>query len=242
MLIDARTLVKHRGGTILHCRFCAEWNARQWERSDAWERAHSNESELWSQESERNLELIDRASVVQSTDPAAALLLYLEASEGGSAWGMLQVGLYYHNGLAVEADFDWAQEYYRRAIVAGSWMATIYYARLLADHGHHEDAENLLQDGVAADFVPACYWLPLFRYRRDASRRTAREIRPLLQHAADRGHPMAQIFLGRLMAGGRFGLRYIPAGICAAIRFAWRDDWHEGDHENAEGAAASERE
>jgi TPR repeat protein len=217
---------------------CAEWDARQWERSDAWERAHSNESELWSEESEPNLELIDRALAVQGTDPAAAFLLYLEAAEAGSVWAMLQVGLFYHNGIAVAADFEWAQEYYRRAIEAGSWMTTIYYARLLADHGHQDYAENLLQDGVAADFVPACYWLASVRYGRDASRRTAREIRPLLQHAADRGHPMAQIFLAQLMTAGKLGLRYIPAGIRVLVRVVWRDDWHEEDHAIQEGTAA----
>lgn len=227
---------------ILRCRFCEEWDAVQWERSDAWERAHSNESELWSQESERNLELIDRATVVHNTDPAAAFLLYLDAAEGGSVWAMIQVGWHYHTGTAVEADFDWAQEFYRRAIDAGSWMATIYYARLLDSHDHHEHAENLLQDGVAADFVPACYWLAFFRYRQGPSRHTAREIRPLLQHAADRGHPMAQSFLASLMIMGKLGLRYIPAGIRAAVRFAWRDDWHEEGDENEESATTRQRE
>jgi TPR repeat protein len=222
-------------GSILRCRLCATWDARQWARSDAWETAHSNEIELWSQESERNLDLIDRASAVESSDPAAAFLLYRDAAEGGSAWAMLHVGWHYHLGVAVAADFDRAQEYYRRAIEAGSWMATIYYARLLAHHGHHQVAENLLRDGVSADFVPACYWLASSRYRRDPSRHTAREIKPLLQHAADRGHPMAQIFLARLMTAGRFGLRYIPAGIRAALRFAWRDGWLKVEHDDEGG-------
>jgi TPR repeat protein len=204
--------------------------------------AHSNESELWSQESEPNLELIDRASAVESSDPAAAFLLYRDAAEGGSAWAMLHVGWHYHLGVAVAADFDWAQEYYRRAIEAGSWMATIYYARLLADHGHHQHAENLLQDGVVADFVPACYWLASSRYRRDSSRQTAREIRPLLQHAADQGHPMAQILLAGLMTVGKFGLRYIPGGIRAVLRFAWQDGRLEAEHDHEEGRAAGGRE
>ena len=45
----------------MRCKLCDRWRARQWEKSDAWERAHSNESELWSEEPLRNRELIQQA-------------------------------------------------------------------------------------------------------------------------------------------------------------------------------------
>lgn len=202
------------------CKLCDRWHARLWEKSDAWERAHSNESELWSEEPVRNRELIDRAYSAWTTDPAAAFRLYLEAAEAGSAWAMEAVALHYQTGIAVAADLDKAREYYDRAIGAGSWMATIHYARFLAEHGRHDDCRRVLEDGVASDFVPACFWLAWFRYEQGKSRKVCREIRPMLEYAAGKGHPGAQVTLARWMTWGRFGLSEIPAGIRSTLRMA----------------------
>lgn len=204
------------------CKLCARWRARLARKSDAWERAHSNESELWSQEPLRNRELIDRAYAAYEADPAESFRLYLEAAEAGSSWAMEEVALQYETGIVAPADFAKAEEYYRRAIGAGSWMATLHYARFLAERGRDDECEGVLQGGVAADFVPACHWLAWFRYYRCPSRGLAREIRPLLDHAAGAGHPRAQVFLAHLQTRGKFGLREIPSGLGSAVRMAIR--------------------
>lgn len=204
------------------CKLCARWRARLWEKSDAWERARSNESELWSEEPARNRELIEQAGDTRKTDPAAAFRLYRAAAEAGSAWAMDAVAWHYEMGIVVAADLDKAQEYYRRAICAGSWMATIYYARLLADLGDLDDCESVLEDGVSSDFVPAYFWLAWFRYKRCKNRKERRDIRPMLEHAAKAGHPAAQVMLVQLMIFGKFGLREIPAGFKLARRWAFR--------------------
>ena len=203
----------------MRCRLCDRWRARQWEKSDAWECAHSNESELWWEEPARNRELIQQAYDSHRTDPAAAFALYLEAAEAGSAWGMETVGLLYWAGEGVAPDSYKAQEYLWRAIDAGSWTATISYSRLLADLGDHEQCDRVLEDGVAKDFVPACFWLAWFRYRRCPNRATLGELRPMLGYAAEKGHPMARIVLAHLMMRGKFGLREIPAGVRLACRW-----------------------
>jgi len=190
-------------------------------KSHAWERAHSNDSELWSEEGLRNRELIEQAYARFKTDPAASFRLYLEAAEAGSAWAMEEVALQYATGTAVAADLEKAQEYYARAIGAGSWRATLQYARFLAEHDRHDECESVLEDGVASDFVPACFWLARLRYERCQSRKLCREIRPMLEHAAGKGHPEAQVLLGRLMVRGKFGLREIPAGIKLAVQMAF---------------------
>ncbi|MDQ4086411.1 MAG: hypothetical protein M3177_00115 [Pseudomonadota bacterium] len=192
--------------------------ARLWSYSDAWERAHSNDAELWQEETARNRELNEQAYAVEDTDPAAAFRLYLEAAEAGSPWGMEMVGRHYDWGIGVEADFQKAAEYYHRALSAGSWMATIGYARLLEEHGYQDDCERVLEDGVASDFVPAYFCLAWIRYQRCKSRAACREIRPLLEYAASKGHPAAKVTLTRLMARGKFGLRAIPT----AFRLLWR--------------------
>jgi TPR repeat protein len=204
----------------LACKLCARWRARLWERSDAWERARSNESELWAEEPVQVRELIQRAHDSRKIDPVTAFRLYLDAAETGSAWAMEAVAYHYETGAIVATDLAKAQEYYRRATCAGSWMATINYARLLAEKGRHGDCERVLEDGVSSDFVPAYFWLAWFRYKRCKGRKACREIRPILEYAAKAGHPAARVMLGQLMILGKFGVREIPAGLRWAFRSA----------------------
>lgn len=180
---------------------------------EAWEQANSNQDELWWSESGRNRELIEQAWVLRNADPEAAFRMLLEAAEAGSAWAMQSVGSHYHTGTVVAADFDRAADYYRRAISAGSWRATIAYARLLAEQGHVEECEEILEDGVRQNFVPAYFWLARLRYDRSPSRATCHEIRPLLDYAAGQGHPGAKQTLGRLMVKGKFGFFAIGKGL-----------------------------
>ncbi|MGQ0589217.1 MAG: hypothetical protein ACT4N8_06760 [Sphingosinicella sp.] len=150
---------------------------------------------------------------MRDADPEAAFRMLLEAAEAGSAWATEAVARHYHAGTVVAADFDHAADHYYRAICAGSWLATIGYARLLAEHGDADESEAVLEDGVRQDFVPAYFWLARLRYDRSPTRATCREIRSLLDYAAKRGHPDAKQTLGRLMMKGKFGIFAIPRGL-----------------------------
>lgn len=130
------------------------------------------------------------------------------------------VGCHYWSGTGVATDPDMALKYYHRAISAGSWMATLYYARLLAELGHHDDCESTLNGGVASGFAPAYFWLGWCRYARSKTSLVRREVRPLMEHAADKGHPMAKLILARWMALGHLGLHNIPRGWVSVVRFA----------------------
>ncbi len=210
------------------CRFCAKvlrWLGMEpglsceailrshWNESDDWERTHSNDDELWWKDSDRNRALIEEAYDRQDADPEGAFRMFVEAAEAGSPRAMETVGSYYETGTVVTADFDQAADHYYRAICAGSWMATIAYARLLAAHGDGDECEAMLRDGVELDFVPAYFWLAWLRYERTPTRATCRAIRPLLDYAANQGHPGAKKTLGTLMAKGKFGLLAIPRGL-----------------------------
>lgn len=184
-----------------------------WDQSFGWERAHSNDDELWWRDSDRNRALMEEAQACRNADPEAAFRMLLEAGEAGSARALESVGWHYASGTVVAADFDRAADHYLRAIRAGSWMATIAYARLLAEHGDADGSEDVLRDGVVLDFVPAYFWLAWLRYDRAPTRATCRAIRPLLGYAAERGHPGAKQTLGRLMVKGKFGLLAIPRGL-----------------------------
>lgn len=201
------------------CKLCARWRAHLWAQTDDWERALASENAPWSDDPVRSLELVEQAYAVQESDPVAAFQLFVEAAEAGSAWAMNVVAWHYETGTVVAVDLYWAQEYYLRAISAGSWMATIYYARALADDGYPDDCERVLEDGISRDFIPAYFGLAWYRYRRCKSRKERLEIKPMLEHAAEAGHPAAQAFLGSWMIVGRFGLRHILAG------FKWMSRW-----------------
>lgn len=190
----------------------ALWRSH-WDECDAWERAHSYHDDLWWSDSDSNRALTEEAQALWKSDPEAAFRLLLEAAEAGSAWAMENVARYYHAGNVVAADFDRAADYYYRAICAGSWLATIGYARLLAAQDRVDECEAVLQDGIRQDFVPAYFWLARLRYDRAPTRATCREIKRLLEYAAERGHPDAKQTLGWLMMKGKFGILAIPRGL-----------------------------
>jgi TPR repeat protein len=202
----------------LACRLCKRWWKRLWAKTEAWERWVSNESELWSKEPDRNRELIGRAGAIRESDPAAALELYRQAAEAGSPYAMETVAWCYWTGTGTASNFYQAAEYYRRAVAAGSWPATIGYARLVWDHGLHDESDRVLREGVAAGFVPSYFWLAYLGLARSRNRELRREIRELLEYAAGKGHPAAKVHLARAMITGKFGLRAIPAGLVAAAR------------------------
>ncbi len=91
-------------------------------------------------------------------------------------------------------------------------MATRYYAQLLAKHQYFAECEAVLNDGVDQDWIPAFFWLADFRLRQSRSRKTYREIQPLLEYAAEQGHPWAQLLLARLMVKGKFGFGLMLRG------------------------------
>src|SRR3569623_2135435 len=126
---------------------------------------------------------------------------------------MQSVGVRYHIGAGVTADFERAEKYYRRAISEGSQMATILYVRLLAKHGYRERCEQVVEDAVQTGCIPAFYWLAWFRLELSKSRKTAREIAPLVEYAAKEGHPGAEVMLGRLLLSGTLGLPGNPRGL-----------------------------
>jgi TPR repeat protein len=218
------------------CKFCERFWQRFWRDSDAWERAHSNDGELWSKESEQARETLNAAAAMSETDPAT-LQLCLKAAEAGSVIAMGRVGWQYWTGTGTAPDLTKAQEYYRRAIQGGSWTATIHYARLLDKLGHHDTCDQVLEDGVALGFVPAYFWLAWLRYKRSRTREACREVRPLMEYAARAGHPGASRKLSRWMVLGRFGPREILRGVLLHFRLA-REYAGEAAKDEPEAAGA----
>jgi TPR repeat protein len=177
---------------------------------------------MWSKETDSCRGKLDAAAAMSESNPAA-LQLYLEAAEEGSVVAMGRVAWQFWTGTGTAPDFGKAQEYYRRAIQGGSWTATIHYARLLDQLGHHDACDRVLEDGVAAGYVPAYFWLAWLRYQRSRTRETCREVRPLLEYAAKCGHPGAKRKLAQWMVLGKFGARERFHGAVLSFRLAYED-------------------
>lgn len=199
-----------------------------WARSDAWELLASNEDEILSGESDHCWAIIQRAAEIQDIKPSAAFQLYRQAVEAGSIWSLEKIGCDYWAGRGIAADPKMAMEYFHRAICAGSWMSTIYYARLLAEFGRDGECERTLENGTASDFVPAYFWLAWFRYQKFKNTKARREeVKPLIEYAAERGHPGAKVMLARWMVRGKFGSRYILRGLMLAVYGAFNKSFHD---------------
>lgn len=204
------------------CRLCA-WlcdrfcppelsNDALWHAAADWEEDFASDWEP-SEPGEAIRRRWSEARALAASDPASALAVYRELAEGGSPFSMLMVGSFYERGQGTDSDVAAAEDFYRCALCAGSWKATIRYAHLLFKRGAHDAWPSTLGDGIDNGFIPSFFWMAWYRYERSPSVATAREVRHLLETAADAGHPQARLLLARWMATGKFGLREIPAGL-----------------------------
>jgi hypothetical protein len=204
-------------------RFCPpELNSDAfWDAARSWEEAFSHDWEPWDEDEDRRTRASDAAKLVVS-DPSKAFQCFAELSDEGSAFAMRWAGTMCMGDHGIKQDLELAEDYFRRALCAGSWIATLSYANLLYRRGAHESWPSTLADGVEKGFVPAFFWHAWNSYRLKPSSKSAIHARPLMQRAADAGHPGARAMLARWTARGRFGLRQIPEGF-RMLRANFRD-------------------
>ena len=206
----------------MDCRLCTwlcDWLCKDspvrgdtvWEKSHNWDRSASNDYELWQEEPDR--ERITEADLLFKSNPGAAICAYKALASLGSVWSMQILAHCHEYGQGVGRDLALAENWYDQAINSGSWMATLGLARTLQKQGHFAECIEVLEGGVSGDFTPAFFWLPWYRLKQSNRRKTFAEILPLLEHAADEGHPAAQFHLSRWMILGKFGFRRIPEGF-----------------------------
>jgi TPR repeat protein len=193
-----------------------------WRVSQGWEQDHSNEWDQWVADSAEVQARNERTVEVFKTDRSLAFDLRKELADNGSVWAMRLIGQHFERGWGVERDLAQAEHYYYRAQLAGSWMATLDLADLLFSHRINERWVGILENGVESGFIPSSFWLAHYRYKRDPRRQMARDVRPLLETAANAGHPGARMTLARWRAQGKYGLREIQGGF-REFRSLWAD-------------------
>lgn len=204
------------------CRLCA-WLCERfcppeldsdafWSATNDWEASYSQDWEPWEDNEDLRNDTKSAVRLVK-TDPSLALQKLSELADEGSALAMQWAGYLYSGHRGIDQDLALAEDFFRRALCAGSWTSTISYANLLYRRGAHDLWRSTLSDGMEKGFVPAYFWHGWNTYRLHPSSRTAKAARASMLKAADAGHPGAKAMLARWTARGRFGLRRIPEGI-----------------------------
>lgn len=194
-------------------------NSKFWKMVDRVDRVNwSNDWELWNALPEAARTAFDEGVEVYADDKASALAHFEASAALDNPVAMVLVGHLYASGTGAAPDMDRAIAFYRDALDAGSWNATIWYAREMDILGHHDVAIETLEDGIEADHIPSFFWLAWLRYKRHRTRKTARAVLPLIEYAMRYEHPGAMWLMGKLMMTGKLGLWRIPAGFRFAIR------------------------
>jgi TPR repeat protein len=213
MLADARRTIRQRKALL-------------WEKADDFDEATSNEWTLWNEHPAEIHEQYKQAASLWNSDPAKAYALHREAADAGLTRSMISLGSYHEKGIGCAKDLDRAIDHYWEATVAGSWYATIYYANALARKKSYSLCFEVLEDGVDGKYLAAFFWLPWHRFKQNSSRKTCREVRPLIDQAIEQGHPAARLLLGQMLMSGKFGFGQIKAGkdMLAELGFELHDE------------------
>jgi TPR repeat protein len=190
-----------------------------WRRSDEWDRENANKNELEAREPDMD-QVWQAIHLCEADKVSDALLIWRDLAEQGSVWSMIEIGRCYEFGRGVTRDPVEAEQWYHRASVGGSQLAMLQCAKAAASRQDFTRCEEILNSGLEQDGAPAIFWLAWYRYKQSGSRETYRNIRPLLERAAKRGHPAARMILGNFMVRGKFGLFRIPRGFKLAVDWA----------------------
>jgi hypothetical protein len=194
---------------------CAETHAEFWRRANAWDFEQADDTALLERDTEQDR--IKEAFLVRETDPEAGFQRLLELAEHGSVWSMNHVANSFHRGLGIARDPTKAEDWFRRAFEGGSEYAQLRYGKILGQIGDFDKCEKVFAVGVAKDWAPALYWSARYRLRRSNTRKTLKQIRPLLERASAKGSVPAYQLLASATLWGGFGLREIPYGL----RLVW---------------------
>lgn len=203
-----------------------------WQYCWRWERDHSNNWDLLDKDGAAVSQQFDQADALFERDHERAVAIYHSLAEGGSAWAMRQVARFHLRGSIGEVDEKQAEAWYRRALLAGSNYAYVDLAELYRRQERGKEWKSLLEQGAATGFAPASYRLAWFQYQQNPTRLTARHVRPLLEEAAQAGHPGARWLLYGWQMRGTFGFGEIRQGL--RDFWAMRQDFHR-DRKAREG-------
>ncbi len=154
----------------------------------------------------------NESHALKDSDPEKSFTLAELSASNGNPTAMIAAALCCEYGDGTSKDREKARKFYEGAVEAGSWPATIYYARFLDRIGDQEMAFATLEDGVDADYTAAFFWLAWLLYKHESSRKMARQVFPMVERAADRAHPGGRWLKAKLLIKGQMGVVRIAEG------------------------------
>jgi uncharacterized protein len=170
---------------------------------------------MW--DSEPDLEALRRFHGMLSTDPVAALAGLKELAGRGSVSSMVYIAHAYRHGTGTGVDLFQSNEWYRRAMDAGSPLASYELARNYMNAKDYDRVIEMWSLGAENRYPPSMHMLGVSYARGWRVPKNLNKARELLEGAADQGHLYAKAKLRCLLMRGGFGFRERLRGIRLAL-------------------------
>ncbi|MDO4434037.1 MAG: tetratricopeptide repeat protein [Alysiella sp.] len=139
----------------------------------------------------------------QNGDYATALKEWQQRAQNGHAQAMHNIGILYQQGLGTTIDETLAEEWIRKAAVAGLASAQTHLAYLLMQDERHQEARLWWEQAAEQNDADAQNELGLLYHHGIGLERDDDTAADFFEAAAIQGHVGAQFNLGVLYANGR---------------------------------------
>jgi TPR repeat protein len=164
-------------------------------------------------EAEPDLERLRRARAMLKGDQTAGLRELADLADRGSLMSMVYLGWAYCRGEGVDKNLELGESWLRRAMVAGSALASFHLGMLYKEKNNLNGAFEAFSFGADHNFAASMYRLGVI-YRRGYGVAPNREkARELWKKAASYGHAFAMRNLAFCMISGECGISMVPRGV-----------------------------
>jgi TPR repeat protein len=173
----------------------------------------------WTREPDRKA--LIHAFNLLSRDPEEALVELKALADRGSIASMLYIA---HTYRKLKRDLPQSNEWFRRAMNAGSPLGSYELARNYRNARNYAQALEILKVGDANDYAPSIHLLGVMYWKGVGVDKDIDKARKLFERASALGHVYAKRNLGTLLIKGHYGPRQAFRGLTLwahAIKDAW---------------------
>jgi uncharacterized protein len=169
---------------------------------------------------EPDMDELRRLHALLSANPSQALVGLRGLAERGSLMSMIYVANAHSKGIGTDVNPRQAEEWYRRAIVGGSVLASYELGRNFLEKKDFRGAQEMFSAGTEKVYPPSMHMLALMHLRGQGVPVDLTKARNLLEMAVAQGHVFSKRNLGLLLMKGRFGIRQFFRGILLLLASA----------------------
>jgi TPR repeat protein len=172
----------------------------------------------WTREPDK--EALNHAFNLLSSDPEEALVELKALADRGSIASMLYIA---HTYRKLKGDLLQSNEWFRRAMNAGSLLGSYELARNYREANNHSDALEVLRVGESDGYAPSIHQLGVMYWKGLGVDKDTDKARKLFERASALGHVYAKRNLGILLLTSQ--PREVFRGLrlwMRAIKDAWQ--------------------